>query len=433
MSKTIQSVRGMLDTLPPDSAKWQDFESRCRHLFGRYGYQEIRTPILESTDLFSRGIGEATDVVEKEMYTFEDRSSKRRSLTMRPEMTASCVRAYIQHAIGKKEPVTRWLYCGPMFRYERMQGGRYRQFYQVGVEAFGASEPSVEAEQVAMLCALYEDLGLQQTPSLDHAQGQFCVTINSVGDGDDRPRYRAALVEHLGPHASSLCGDCQRRLQTNPLRVLDCKVDGKAEFVQAAPSILDDLSDESRARFEGAKQALSDLGVRFLVDDRMVRGLDYYTGFVFEIIAHSHELGRNSTIVAGGRYDNLVENLGGAPTPAAGFSIGSERNIFYHVGDALAGPPALDAFIATHGEEAKRRGIGLAHQLRRTGLRIDVEHRAVGMKAQFKRAGKQDARYVIAIGESELADGKAKLRNMAEHNEQLVPLDELAAAIQQGS
>jgi histidyl-tRNA synthetase len=417
----------MLDTLPPDSARWNDFENRCRALFARYGYQEIRTPVVEPTALFSRGIGEATDIVEKEMYTFEDR--KGRSLTMRPEMTASCVRAFIQHGIARLEPVTRWMYSGPMFRYERMQGGRYRQFYQVGVEAFGAPEPTVEAEQIAMLCALYESLGMRQSRELDHAQGELCVVINSVGGSDDRPRYRAALVEHLAPHARELCADCQRRLHTNPLRVLDCKLDGEREIIRSAPSIVDFLGDASRAHFEATQAALTDLGVTFRVDAKMVRGLDYYTGPVFEIVAHSDELGRRSTIVAGGRYDNLVESLGGPPTPAAGFSIGTERNIFYHLKDALAGPPQVDAMIAVHGDAARARGIALAHELRRAGLHVEIDHRSVGMKAQFKRADKLGARRVIAIGETELAEGVVTVRDMTARTETKVALSDLAVAL----
>jgi len=427
MSKIIKSVRGMLDTLPPDSARWLDFEHQCRELFGRYGYQDIRTPIVESTELFSRGVGEATDIVEKEMYTFLDR--KQRSLTLRPEMTASCVRAYIQHGIAKKEPVTRWLYSGPMFRYERMQGGRYRQFYQVGVEALGVAAPTVEAEQIAMLVALYETCGLVQTTSPEHSQGQFCVVINTVGAGDDRTRYRRALVEYFAGGLSDLCGDCQRRLETNPLRILDCKVDGDKDIMKTAPSMLDYLGPDSRAHFDGMQATLSDLGVGFVIDPRIVRGLDYYTGPVFEILAHSDELGRATTIVAGGRYDNLVQSLGGPPTPAAGFSIGSERNIFYFLKEALSGPPPIDAFIATHGETARKTGIAIAHDLRRAGFYIEVDHRAVGMKAQFKRADKLDAQLVIALGDDELAAGEATVRDMREHDETKVPLSGLIAEL----
>src|SRR5678816_3357449 len=264
MSELIQSVRGMNDLLPPESAKWGHFERRATALFERYGYAEIRTPVVESTALFARGIGEATDIVEKEMYTFPDR--KGRSLTMRPEMTASCVRAYIEHAIAKREPVTRWYYIGPMFRYERMQLGRYRQFYQIGVEAFGVAEPTVEAEQIAMLDQLYRGLGLTD----------LSVLVNSVGGSEDRPRYRAALLAYFEPLAEGLCADCRRRLATNPLRVLDCKVPGCKTIVAGAPSVLEHLSDASRAHFDGACQALSDLGIAFTVDPRLVRGLDYY-------------------------------------------------------------------------------------------------------------------------------------------------------------
>ena len=335
---TIQSVRGMNDLLPPESNRWLEVESSCRRLFESYGYHEIRTPILESTSLFSRGIGDATDIVEKEMYTFEDR--KGRSLTMRPEMTASCARAYIQHGIAKREPVTRWYYIGPMFRYERKQVGRYRQFFQIGVEALGVGEPTIDAEQISMLYRLFTELGMTDLE----------VVINSVGTAEDRPIYRKVLVDFLTPRASELCPDCQRRLVANPLRVLDCKVSTCKAIVGDAPLIIDHLGDASRCHFEGVKHHLAELSVPVVVNPRLVRGLDYYTGTVFEIMATASELGRQSTVVAGGRYDNLVESLGGPSTPAIGFSIGIERVVIsLPESDDGARPPAV--YIATHGDD----------------------------------------------------------------------------------
>jgi histidyl-tRNA synthetase len=417
----IQSVRGMNDLLPPESARWLFFEGRCRALFERYGYAEIRTPVLESTALFSRGIGEATDIVEKEMYTFPDR--KGRSLTMRPEMTASCVRAYIEHGVAKKEPVTRWFYSGPMFRYERMQTGRYRQFYQVGVEAFGVAEPTVEAEQLAMLHALYAGLGV---PGLD-------VIVNSVGGTDDRPRYRQALLDYLGPHRAALCADCQRRLEQNPLRVLDCKVERCAEIVAGAPSILDHLGDDSRAHFDGVQRALALLEVPFRVDPGIVRGLDYYTGTVFELTSSGADLGTQSTIAAGGRYDGLVESLGGPPTPAVGFALGVERAILSLPGELSDYAPRPALYLATRGDDARDRALALAHRLRLAGHRVELEHRAVGMKAQFKRADKLCARFVVALGDDELASGEATLRDMQTRAETPVRLDDLAAALERAA
>jgi histidyl-tRNA synthetase len=417
MSEPVQSVRGMNDLLPPDSAKWNFFERRCRELFERHGYEEIRTPVLEHTALFARGIGEATDVVEKQMYTFRDR--KERSLSMRPEMTASCVRAYIEHTVGKREPVTRWYYSGPMFRYERVQAGRYRQFYQIGVECFGVAEPTVEAEQVAMLIQLYGGLGV---PSLS-------ALVNSVGGSEDRPRYRAALLAYLEPRASELCPDCQRRLATNPLRVLDCKVDAGSPILAGAPSVLDHLTDDSRARFDAACQALSDLGISFQIEPRLVRGLDYYTGLVFEIQSASPELGSQSALVGGGRYDELVAEMGGPPTPAVGFALGVERAILALPGSPESFLPRPDLFLAPLGEAARRRALVLAQSLRGAGLHVEVEHRAVGPKAQLKRADKLRTRTALVLGDAELASGRAKLRDMKAGSEREIALDDLAAEL----
>ncbi|WP_428268240.1 histidine--tRNA ligase [Haliangium sp.] len=419
MSRVIKSPRGMNDLLPPDSSKWVYFEHACRSLFERFGYLEVRTPVVESTELFARGIGEATDIVEKEMYTFPDR--KGRSLTMRPEMTAGCARAYIEHAVHKREPVTRWFYCGPMFRYERMQTGRYRQFYQVGAEAFGSAEPSVDAEQIAMCYALYSQLGV---PDLD-------VAINSVGTGDDRERYRRSLLAFLTPHRDELCADCQRRLDTNPLRILDCKVSSCRLIVVDAPSVLDDLGDDSRAHFEKVRAHLDDFGIEYRVDPRIVRGLDYYTGTVFEILGASDALGTQSTLVGGGRYDTLVEGLGGPVTPAVGFALGVERAILSLPGDADEYVAAPLAFLAAHGDQARARAMAMAYTLRVAGLRIEVDHRGVGLKAQFKRADKLKARFVVTLGEDELASGQVKLRDMNRGQETPVALAELEAALKQ--
>ncbi len=417
MASTIQSVRGMNDLLPPDSAKWIYFEQQARTLFERYGYAEIRTPVVESTPLFSRGIGEATDIVEKEMYTFADRSG--RSLTMRPEMTASCVRAYIQHNLGKREPVTRLYYQAPMFRYERVQTGRYRQFYQIGVEAFGIAESSIEAEQIAMLHALYDRLGV---PSLE-------VILNSVGDASDRPRYRAALVSYLTPHRDALCGDCQRRLESNPLRILDCKVSTCQPIIAGAPSILEHLGEASRVRFEAVQRDLEALAVPFRVDPSAVRGLDYYTGPVFELVSGAGELGSQSTIAAGGRYDGLVESLGGPATPAVGFALGIERAILSMPGTAEDFAPRPDLFLATLGEAPRRRGLQLAHRLRLGGNSVELEHRTVGMKAQMKRADKLRARFVAVLGDDELAANRVAVRDMDTRQEVSVALEELASAL----
>ncbi len=415
MSESLQSVRGMNDLLPPESARWQAFEHRCRSVFDRYGYGEVRTPVLESTALFARGIGDATDIVEKEMYTFPDR--KQRSLTMRPEMTASCVRAYIQHSLHKKEPVTRWFYVAPMFRYERVQAGRYRQFWQVGVEAYGVAEPTIDAEQIAMAHALYSELGV----------GDLQVVVNSVGGAADRPAYRAALVAFLEPHRAELCPDCQRRLDQNPLRVLDCKVPGCKAVVADAPNVLEHLGPDSKAHFDGVQAALEALSVPYRIDARLVRGLDYYTGTVFEMMSNAEGLGSQNTLVAGGRYDGLVESLGGPATPAVGWAAGIERAMLSVPHDGAGWQP--DVFLAVRGDQARQRALVLVGQLRAAGLRADLEHRTVGMKAQMKRADKLGARFVVALGDDELASGQVKLKEMATGDETPCALDTIAAAV----
>lgn len=403
----------MNDLLPPESAKWHYFESRCRELFSRYGYQEIRTPILESTDLFSRGIGEATDIVEKEMFTFPDKSE--RSMTMRPEGTASCVRAYIQHSMHRKEPVTRWFYSGPMFRYERMQTGRYRQFYQIGVEAYGVAKATVEAEQIAMLHELYSSVGITNLE----------VLINSVGTNDDRESYREALVGYITPFKDELCGDCQRRLETNPLRILDCKVKTCKAKMTDAPSILDSLGEESTKHFAEAQAALTSMGVPFTVDARMVRGLDYYTGTVFEIVASTKSLGTQSTIVAGGRYDGLVESLGGPSVPAVGFALGVERAILSLPDDSEEYRSGPDVFIVAQGEGTQAIKLALGAEIRGAGLYVELEHRVTSMKSQFKRADKLGSNFVVVIGEAEVASGMVKLKNMQARTEEDVAVGDV--------
>jgi histidyl-tRNA synthetase len=417
MADAINSVKGMNDLLPPDSAVWHRIEATARGLFEAFNYGEIRTPVLEHTDLFARGIGEATDVVGKEMYTFPDRAG--RSLTLRPEMTAGCARAYIEHAVHTREPVTRWYYIGPMFRYERSQVGRYRQFSQIGCECFGVGEPTVDAEQIAMLHAFYHRLEV----------GALEVCINTVGSGDDRPRYRAALIAYFTPHRASLCPDCQRRLETNPLRILDCKVEGCRAIAAGAPAITEFLGDATRAHFAGVQDALTALGIPYKVDPRLVRGLDYYTGTVFEILSSAPTLGSQGTVVGGGRYDGLVELLGGPATPAFGFALGIERAVLAMGLDPATIVPRPAVFVATRGAAARARGTALAHALRLAGAIVEVEHREVGMKAQFKRAEKLGSRWALAIGDDELASGKATMRQMATREEVAVDLTDVAAIV----
>ncbi|KAB2881944.1 MAG: histidine--tRNA ligase, partial [Kofleriaceae bacterium] len=306
MAETPVSVRGMNDLLPPESAKWAHLERTCRELFARFGYDEVRPPVVEHTELFVRGVGEGSDIVGKEMYTFRDRSD--RSLTLRPELTAGLARAYIEHSMSAKEAVTRWWSLGPVFRYEAINTGRYRQFYQIDCEAYGVAEPTIDAELIAMLHALYTTLRVEP----------LTILVNNVGRGDDRARYREALVAFLTPHQAELCEDCRRRLVTNPLRVLDCKVETCKAIVARAPSVLDYLGEAAKAHFDTVQATLGELGVPFTVEPRLVRGLDYYTGTVFEFTTTAGNLGSQSTIVAGGRYDDMIGELGGPATPAIG-------------------------------------------------------------------------------------------------------------------
>ena len=417
MADAPVSVRGMNDLLPPDSGKWQHLERTCRDVFARYGYLEARPPVVEHTELFVRGVGEGSDIVGKEMYTFADRSE--RSLTLRPELTAGLARAYIEHNMATKEAVTRWWSIGPVFRYEAVNTGRYRQFFQIDFEAYGVGEPTLDAELIGMLHALYTQLGV--TP--------LTILVNNVGKGDDRGRYREALVAYYTPQVDALCADCKRRLQVNPLRILDCKVDGCKAIVARAPSILDYLGVDARAHFATVQATLTALGVPFVVEPRLVRGLDYYTGTVFELTTTAGNLGSQSTIVAGGRYDDMIGELGGPATPAIGFGIGVERTVLCMPGEPASYAPRIDLFIAAMGPAARIKATALAHQLRTAGVTVEIEHREVGFKAQFRRADKLGARLSLALGESELTTGAAKLKDMAARTETPIDLADVDAAV----
>jgi histidyl-tRNA synthetase len=414
MADRLQAVKGMNDVLPSDVAKWHHVEQAARRMFEAFGYREIRTPLVEYTPLFVRGIGEATDIVEKEMYTFTDRDGQK--LTMRPEGTASAVRAYVEHSLHALEPVTRLYYSGPMFRHERAQKGRYRQFYQMGCEVFGSVEPTLDAEVIAMLCALFAELGIKGLE----------VRLGCVGSAEDRPAYRAALVDYFSAHKAALCPDCQRRLETNPLRILDCKVPNDVKVAAGAPSILDHLGDTSRAHFAAVKKALESLAVPYMVDDRMVRGLDYYTGTVFEVRGTGGELGSQNAIAGGGRYDNLVAELGGPPgTPAFGFAFGVERLVMTVPGEAASFEAPVDLFLVTHGAAAQEWAFATAHRLRLRGYRVDFVHKAASFKSQMKRADKLRARYALLVGDEELAKSAVKVRNMQGGDERMVAMSDL--------
>ncbi len=413
MAKIIQSIRGMHDILPDQSAAWQYLEGTIRTLFTQYGYRELRTPVLESTELFCRSIGEVTDIVEKEMYTFEDRNGD--SLTLRPECTASCVRAGIQNGLLYNQQQRIW-YIGPMFRHERPQKGRYRQFYQAGIETYGIPGPDIDAEVVAISARLWRVLGLRNVE----------LQINSLGSSEARAAYRDILVAYLTEHEAQLDEDSKRRMLSNPLRVLDSKNPDLAELIEAAPKLLDHLDDESKQHFERFQQLLTDMGIPFVVNTRLVRGLDYYSRTVFEWV--TTELGTQGTICAGGRYDGLVEQLGGKPTAGLGFAMGLERILLLLEEQSIEIPSlAPHAYLVMQGDAAEREGMKLAETLRDTlsGLRIMTNCASASFKSQMKRADKSGAHYAIILGDNEINEGVVSLKPLNGGEQQQLSQDAL--------
>ncbi len=414
MSK-LRSVKGMNDLLPSEIVRWHRLERAFRDTVERYGFSEVRTPIVEPTALFVRSIGEATDIVEKEMYTFEDKAEK--SLTLRPEGTASCVRAYLEHSIGNLEPVSKWYYLGPMYRRERPAKGRYRQFYQAGCEVYGDHGPYVDAEVIDMVVSYLRALGIEALE----------VQINSLGSGDTRDRYREALLAYLRPLAPKLSEDSQRRLERNPLRVLDSKAPEDQSIAAAAPSLLEHLGPDDRAHFEDLKAALDAFGTPYRVEPKLVRGLDYYTRTLFEVKGLGGDLGAQNTLCGGGRYDGMIGDLGGPATPAIGFAMGLERLL-------LCMPPSevessLDVFIVVQKPELRLEAAKLARSLRAEGLAVDADLRGTSMKSQFRRADRSGARFAVVIGETELAAGKVQLKELRTSSQEEVATGELARRI----
>jgi len=394
---TLRAVKGMNDILPEDIPRWRRIERAFWDTVGQYGYGEVRTPIVEPTNLFVRSIGEVTDIVEKEMYTFTDKGDQ--TLTMRPEGTASCVRAYLQHSVGAREPVTKWAYLGPMFRRERPARGRYRQFWQAGVEIFGDEGPWVDAEMIAMVVGLMGDLGVKDVE----------VLVNSLGSGDTRERYLDALLAYLEPKEADLSADSRRRLKTNPLRVLDSKAEQDQAIAAEAPRILDFLDDEDRAHFDGLLETLDALGTRHRVEPTLVRGLDYYSRTLFEVIGHGGELGAQNTLCGGGRYDGLVEALGGSATPGIGFAMGLERLLL--VMDEQVPPDAPDVFVVYRGA-LQSEAVALLAALREAGLSADSDLRGKSLKSQFRRADKSGAKVAAVIGPDEIEAGTVTLKDL---------------------
>jgi histidyl-tRNA synthetase len=409
----IKAVKGTRDLLPPATQVWNRVEDAARAVFRSYNYQEIRTPILEETQLFARGVGEETDIVTKEMYTFEDRDGT--SLTLRPENTASVIRAYIEHRLDQRPGVQKLYYMGPMFRRERPQKGRYRQFYQIGAEGIGSESPMVDAEVIAMVIDILKRSGLSQ----------FQLLLNSVGDANCRPQYIARLREELKTVAPSLCGDCQRRAQTNPLRVLDCKVEADQPAIDKLPTILDHLCDPCRGHFEAVQRYLCDLGIPYEVRPRLVRGLDYYMRTTFEVVHGS--LGAQNSVLGGGRYDGLAEALGSKiHSPGIGFSIGEDRLVMSVEGAAK--PEHLDLLVAPVGEAALGHAAVVARQLRHTGARVELAPEGK-LKRVMELADKLGARFALIIGDTEMAARRYALKNMSTGEQRELTLEEITAAL----
>ena len=417
MAKSIQSIRGMHDVLPDDSYRWQAFETVIRQLMAAYGYREIRMPLVESTDLFCRSIGEVTDIVEKEMYTFEDRNGDR--LTLRPEGTASCVRAGIQHGLLHNQVQRLW-YSGPMFRHERPQKGRYRQFHQFGAEVYGIDTPDIDAELILISARLWQQLGLKGVR----------LELNTLGSNEARTEYKQVLVDYLNGHREQLDEDSLRRLETNPLRVLDSKNPAMKEMLDEAPALIDHLDEESKQQFDKLKSSLEEVGISYTINPRLVRGLDYYCKTVFEWV--TDELGAQGTICAGGRYDGLVEQLGGKATPAIGFALGMERILALLESQQQKPLQTVDIYMILIGAASEIKGLQISENIRDAvpGVKMITHCGGGSVKSQMKKADKSGAGIALIIAEDELENEQVTVKYLREKKEQeTFSVDELAAFI----
>ncbi|SDK51989.1 histidine--tRNA ligase [Sediminibacillus albus] len=417
----MKAPRGTQDLLPGTIENWQYIEKSLTDLCRRYNYKEVRTPIFEHTELFQRGVGDSTDIVQKEMYTFEDRGG--RSLTLRPEGTASVVRAFVENKLfGLPNQPTKLFYFGPMFRYERPQQGRMRQFVQFGIEALGSADPAVDAEVLALAMNAYQELGLRSLK----------LVINSLGDAESRTSHREALVQHFSPYKEDLCADCQLRLEQNPLRILDCKKDRDHPAMESAPSILDHLNESSKQYFEEVKSHLDNMGIDYQVDKNLVRGLDYYNHTAFEIMSEAEGFGAITTLSGGGRYNGLVEELGGPESPGIGFAMSLERLLMALQAENIQLPvdEGLDCYFVSLGDKANKEAVRLTYQLRKAGIQVDKDYQGKKFKAQFKTADRIRAKYVVVLGEEELENNIAKVRDMATGNQVDVSLLQLVAHLQ---
>lgn len=409
--------RGTKDILPDTVGDWNYVEGEIRELCRRFGYSEIRTPIFEHTELFQRGIGEGTDVVDKEMYTFTDRGE--RSITLRPENTASAVRAYLQNKLYSQSNLVKLFYIGSMFRYDRPQAGRMREFHQFGVEALGEANPAVDAEVILLAMNLLEGLGLKDLE----------LSINSVGCPKCRSKYRTMLQDFFRDKLEDLCEDCRSRFERSPLRILDCKKDSDKPYMADAPKITDCLCEECAEHFAKLKELLTSAGISFTHDPRLVRGLDYYTKTAFEI--KYPPLGAQSAVAGGGRYDGLIEEMGGNPTPAVGFATGLERLLLALESQNLLPEKnrSVDAYVVALGEKAQAEGFKLLNSLRQQGLSAAMDFAGRSMKAQMKQANKMGAKYSVILGEDEISEGVVMLRSMEDSSQAKVPMNQVAEKI----
>ena len=407
----FRTIKGFKDILPEEVGNWQRLESEARKLFECFGYHEIKTPILERTDLFSRSIGLETDIVAKEMYSLQD--SKGRGMTMRPEATASVVRAYIQHRLYEKNPIQKLFSIGPMFRHERPQKGRFRQFHQVNAEFFGDQGPTSDADMIIMAKTLFENIGLVDLK----------LNLNSLGCLQCRPQFKEGLRGYLADRTEMLCADCQRRAETNPLRVFDCKVEGCNHVVSDAPSILESICHECQDHFGELQDLLKSSNISFDLNHKLVRGLDYYSRTTFEI--QTERLGAQNAVAGGGRYDGLVKLLGGPDHPAIGFAIGAERVVSLLEDQEAFEVKSPDLFIAALGQTAKKRSFNWIMALRRSRLWVEMEYGSTGLKSQMKKADRLGAKKVLIVGDDEIASGKVILRDMKSKTQTDVNLDNL--------
>ena len=406
----IKGIRGFKDILPGEVEKWQYVESEARRVFSLFGFLELRIPILERTELFARSIGEATDIVGKEMYTFPDRDGD--SLTLRPEATTSIMRAYLEHGLNVKEPVGKYYFIGPMFRYERPQKGRYRQFHQIDAEILGVQEPQADAEILVMLMRFLGGLALKN----------LNLQINSLGDPACRGPYRDEIQKFLRGKSERLCEDCQRRVETNPLRVFDCKKEECQAQLADAPVVLDFLCPDCRRHFKQVKDLLDELRLPYAVNPRMVRGLDYYTRTAFEVVAGN--LGAQNAVCGGGRYDGLAEEIGGPSIPAIGFAIGFDRLVML-LPEEKNFLRYADVFLAALGEEAQRKSFALAQELRDAGIWVEIDYEGKSLKSQMRKADRLKTPWVVILGEEELKKNRVVLRDMATKAQEEVSFEEI--------